>query len=293
MSTDYPLMTLPSYELYQLAHIATFLAEALARHRRAGHRSDRAAAVRDIAGGRTAYENALGVTTPSGQLPGPIDMATYESASEMVERGPREAHVVSLEATGRSGWAVAGRVPGIGRVGAVVPDEATANALRQHLLTQPVGELAPWAVRDRPVRMPKLPRRVDLAAFVENLDPRRLSSRAVVRHLRGLDRRTDAAIRGRFAGVDLDAPLVVAPSTPQSASPTTQPTDTPAGVSTSPAAADPAPRAGSSRPPVSREGRSAGQKKPSRPVVASRHVCGLGAQVTSGAAKAPTTSAGP
>ncbi|TQM13276.1 hypothetical protein [Pseudonocardia kunmingensis] len=54
----------------------------------------------------------------------------------MVERGPREAHVVSLEAMGRSGWAVVGRVPGIGRVGAVVPGEATANALRQHVLTQ-------------------------------------------------------------------------------------------------------------------------------------------------------------
>ncbi|OZM77258.1 hypothetical protein CFP66_37220 [Pseudonocardia sp. MH-G8] len=293
MSTDYPLMTLPSYELYQLAHIATFLAEALARHRRAGHRSERDAALRDIAGGRTAYENALGVTTPSGQLPGPIDAATYKAASEMVERGPREAHVVSLEATGRSGWAVVGRVPGIGPVGAVVPDEPTANALRQHLLTQPAGELAPWSVRDRAVRMPKLPRRVDLAAFVENLDPRRLSSRAVVRHLRGVDRRTDAAIRGRFAGIDLDAPLVVTPSTPQAASPAKEPAAQSVGATAPSAAADSTPQAGSSRPPAPRQGRSAGQETPARPVVASRHVCGLGAQPTSGAAKAPTTNAGP
>ena len=29
---DYPLPVLPSYELYQLAHIATFLADGLARH---------------------------------------------------------------------------------------------------------------------------------------------------------------------------------------------------------------------------------------------------------------------
>ena len=36
MSTpDYPLLTVPGYELYQLAHLTTFAVDALARHRRA------------------------------------------------------------------------------------------------------------------------------------------------------------------------------------------------------------------------------------------------------------------
>ena len=36
MSTpDYPLLTVPGYELYQLAHLTTFVVDALARHRRA------------------------------------------------------------------------------------------------------------------------------------------------------------------------------------------------------------------------------------------------------------------
>ncbi len=36
MSTpDYPLLTVPGYELYQLAHLTPFVVDALARHRRA------------------------------------------------------------------------------------------------------------------------------------------------------------------------------------------------------------------------------------------------------------------
>jgi hypothetical protein len=36
MSTpDYPLLTVPGYELYQLAHLTTVVVDALARHRRA------------------------------------------------------------------------------------------------------------------------------------------------------------------------------------------------------------------------------------------------------------------
>ena len=36
MSTpDYPLLTVPGYELYQLAHLTSFAVDALARHRRA------------------------------------------------------------------------------------------------------------------------------------------------------------------------------------------------------------------------------------------------------------------
>ena len=42
MSTpDYPLLTVPGYELYQLAHLTTFVVDALARHRRAAAARDR------------------------------------------------------------------------------------------------------------------------------------------------------------------------------------------------------------------------------------------------------------
>ena len=41
MSTpDYPLLTVPGYELYQLAHLTTFVVDALARHRRAAEARD-------------------------------------------------------------------------------------------------------------------------------------------------------------------------------------------------------------------------------------------------------------
>ncbi|MHA6622895.1 hypothetical protein [Pseudonocardia sp. DLS-67] len=279
MTADYPLMTLPSYELYQLAHIATFLADALARHRRAAQRPEREAATRDIAGGHAAFDEAVGAdrATPAGELPRTIDVATYKSAREMVEQGPRQADVVSLAPTGRSEWAIVGHVPGIGPVGGLVPNEPIANALRQHLLTQPVSDLVAWAVTDKPSRVPKLPRQVDLAAFVENLDSQSPRARAVARSLRGLNRRTDAAIRGRFAGIDLDAPLVVAPPDSPSAAPSAAPRAT----------ASPAPRRTGHR------SAAGAVKKRGRDVVASRHVCGLGPQATSGAANAPTTSAGP
>ena len=41
MSTpDYPLLTVPGYELYQLAQLTTVVVDALARHRRAAAPSD-------------------------------------------------------------------------------------------------------------------------------------------------------------------------------------------------------------------------------------------------------------
>ena len=44
MSTpDYPLLTVPGYELYQLAHLTTLAVDALARHRRATAQDDRLA----------------------------------------------------------------------------------------------------------------------------------------------------------------------------------------------------------------------------------------------------------
>ena len=52
MSTpDYPLLTVPGYELYQLAHLTTFAVDALGRHRRA---AEAAAEARDRLGRRAA-----------------------------------------------------------------------------------------------------------------------------------------------------------------------------------------------------------------------------------------------
>ncbi len=211
---DYPLLAVGSYETYQLAHIATFIAERLARHRRSRPgrpgRSARMDAVRDLAGAMTALDNATGTTT-DGAMPLPLDQATFAAARGLVGGGPRTADVVSLRSIDQDGFAVLGHVPGLGAVGARVPTAEIADALRTHFLTRPVAELAPWAVTDRPVTSPTLPRRVDLAAFVEHLDPAAADDRAVARNLRGVDRRTDAAIRGRFSRVDLDATPVLTP----------------------------------------------------------------------------------
>ena len=214
---DYPLLALGGYETYQLAHIATYIAERLARHRGSERgwagRAARAEAVRDLAGAATALDTAVGATepTPSGRLPRPLDAATYATARELLSTGPRSADVVSLAGAGGQGWAVVGHVPGIGAVGAAADTREVAEALRAHLLTRPVEELAPWAVTKEPVAVPKLPNQVDLATFVERLDPERADDRAIGRALRGVNRRTDAAIRVRFRGVDLDAPSIVQP----------------------------------------------------------------------------------
>lgn len=220
---DYPLMALGSYETYQLAHIATFIAERLARHHRSGRgrdgRTARAEAVRDIAGAASALGNAAGRSIADAELPRPLDTDTFTAARQLLATGPRTADVVALTGLGQTGFAVVGQVPGLGAVGARVDSKDVADALRNHLLTRPAAELAPWIVTRSPQRVPTLPQQVDLARFAENLDPIRDDDRAVARNLRGRNRRTDAAIRGRFAGVDLDAPAVLSPpSTPSSGS---------------------------------------------------------------------------
>ncbi|MFC4951029.1 hypothetical protein [Pseudonocardia sp. GCM10023141] len=213
---DYPLLALGSYETYQLAHIATYIAERLSRHRRSGKgregRTARTEAVRDLAGAATALNNATGTTTADADLPRPLDREAFAAASELLTSGPRTADVVSMAGMGESGWAIVGHVPGIGAVGARVGTEQMAESLRTHFLTRPTSELAAWAVTDQPQKVPTLPRSVDLAAFVEHLDVDNANDRAVGRNLRGQNRRTDAAIRGRFAHVDLDAPAVVVPA---------------------------------------------------------------------------------
>jgi hypothetical protein len=205
---DYPLMALGSYETYQHAHIATYIAERLARHDRSDRgrdgRAARAEAVHDIAGAATALANATGTSIPDAELPRPLDADTFAAARQLLATGPRTADVVALAGISKSGYAVVGHVPGLGAVGARVASKDLADALRAHFLTQPAGELAPWVVTRAPQRVPTLLQRVDLAAFVEHLDPGRDDDRAVARNLRGQTRRTDAAIRGRFAGVDLD-----------------------------------------------------------------------------------------
>jgi hypothetical protein len=256
---DYPLPVLPSYELYQLAHIATFLADRLARHRTATTRADRAVALRDLGGGRTALEQAMNGLTPM-PLPAPTDRETFHAARGLAAMGPRWAQVVSLAPVGEPGWAVIGYVPGAGPVGARTTSRPIADAVHHHLMTQPAAELAPWAITDREYKVPETPDRVDLAGVARSLDPASDRDRAVARHLRGLHPRVDAAISGRFAQVDLDAPLVVRPPAP--------------------------PRPGSQ--PASRAA-----------AAGSRHLCGIGRQTTTGQAaarrvpSAPATSAGP
>jgi hypothetical protein len=60
---DYPVLTVPGYDLYQAAVIATFVVDALARHRRADGQADdvgRRAAARDVHAGRLALSRVAG-----------------------------------------------------------------------------------------------------------------------------------------------------------------------------------------------------------------------------------------
>ncbi len=82
---DYPLAVLPSYELYQVAHIATFVADRLARLRGATTKAERGAALDGLAAGRAALERALGATRPVA-LPEPIDAQTFASAGRRRSR---------------------------------------------------------------------------------------------------------------------------------------------------------------------------------------------------------------
>ncbi len=203
---DYPLLVLPGYEMYQLAHIATYLADGLARHRSATSDAGRAAAARDVAAGRAALERFQ----PDGALPSALDGPTFQAARNFAT-GTRWAEIVSVAPRGQPGWAVIGFVPGIGPVGARAATHTVAQAVHQHLLAQPAHELVPWAITDRVHLPPNLPASPDLAAVVAGLDPRRDRDRAVARNLTGRDPRVDAVIGRRFAGTDLDAPLVVKP----------------------------------------------------------------------------------
>lgn len=209
---DYPLLAVPGHELYQLAHIATFVADGLSRHRRAVSRRDRAerrTAARDVHAGRTALAAASGSPdATSGPLPRPLDAATYQAAEGLLAgNGQRRAQVVSLASLGRQGWAVIGFVPGIGRVGAEVTDHDLAGALRGHLLTRPEQEIAAWAITDNPLRLGQGRwGTADDEAAVAALDPSNVQHQLVARHLRGINDPLDASVTHRFQGIDLDVP---------------------------------------------------------------------------------------
>ena len=270
---DYPLPVLASYELYQVAHIATFVADRLARLRGASTKAERGAAVHGVAAGRAALERALGATRPV-TLPEPIDAQTFASARGLVAAGPRWAEVVSLAPLGQQGWAVIGHVPGLGPVGARMADQGMADAVRRHVLTQPVAELGAWAMTQHAQPRPVLPDRVDLAGVVGSLDPRRDRDRAVALRLLGVDRVLDTVIRDRFAGVDLHAPFVVRPQPRSPEAPVTS--ANPQRTPTPPARSVARSRSGAARGGTSRQSRWI------RPQV-----------TTSNAPSVPRTNAGP
>ena len=81
-SPEYPLLTVPGYELYQLAHLTTVVVDALSRHRRAAAARDhpgRRAAVVEIPtnatdGGGPAWASASpgGFPAAASALPSPV-----------------------------------------------------------------------------------------------------------------------------------------------------------------------------------------------------------------------------
>jgi hypothetical protein len=211
---DYPLPTIPGYELYQLAYVATFVADRLAQYRRARTAEARRAAAQDVVAGRTALAAATGgQVDPHGELPRPLDLQTYNAAAGRVDlTSNRRVNIVDLSELGRDGFAVVAMIPEVGAVGAQVGTDVLAAAIRDHFLTQPAADLLPWKVTEMPPgALDPDDAAVDLVATVRGLDPTTNRDRAVARHLRGHGPQVDAAIAESFAGVDLDAPLTVQP----------------------------------------------------------------------------------
>ena len=258
---DYPLPTIPGYELYQLAYVATFVADRLAQYRRARTAEARRAAAQDVLAGRTALAAATGgQVDPHGELPRPLDLQTYNAAAGRVDlTSNRRVNIVDLTALGRDGFAVVAMIPEVGPVGAQVGTDVLAAAIRDHFLTQPAADLLAWKVTEMPPGAigPDDAGAVDLVATVRGLDPSTNRDRAVARHLRGHGPRVDAAIAERFAGVDLEAPLTVQPPAPGRTPPTSDPGPAAAARSgrraadlSAPATAADAARAASGTPPA-------------------------------------------
>ena len=174
---DYPLPTIPGYELYQLAYVATFVADRLAQYRRARTAEARRAAAQDVVAGRTALAAATGgQVDPHGELPRPLDLQTYNAAAGRVDlTSNRRVNIVDLTELGRDGFAVVAMIPEVGPVGARVGTDVLAAAIRDHFLTQPAADLLPWKVTEMPPGAlgPDDAGAVDLAATVRGLGPER------------------------------------------------------------------------------------------------------------------------
>lgn len=213
----YPTLTIPSHQLYEIAHLATYIAGALSRRRQAlenGQRIEARAAARDVHLGRQAMAAATAdPSAATSSLPRPIDTATYELAERLHETSThRRADVVSLVSQGRGSWAVTGFVPGVGKVGAEVAHYQQAAAIKEHFLTQPADLLTDWAVTSQPLLLDRAAVRdrqsllVEASQAARDLDPANPQHIALAKHLRH-GGPLDSAIRERFRGVDLDGPV--------------------------------------------------------------------------------------
>ncbi|SDG33740.1 hypothetical protein [Pseudonocardia oroxyli] len=153
---DYPLLTIPGQDLFQMAHVAAFIADRLHRHKGAVDAHDRQGrreAARDVHAGRAAFAKLVGdPDAVSAAVPRPLDQATYEEAEKLAARGEnRTATVVSLAPLGRTTWAALGQAPGIGQLGAEVPNRELAEAVAEQMRTAPRQDLLPWQVSREPL----------------------------------------------------------------------------------------------------------------------------------------------
>jgi hypothetical protein len=203
-SSDYPLLTVPGYDLYQVACLASFVADGLARHRLAVEQKDRVgrrAAARDVHGARLALARATGDPDLAGSLlPRPLDAETFRAAQGLLPDHPdRQVQVVSLGSLGRDTWAVVGQIPGIGPVGAEVGDPHLAETLRRHMLRAPEADLRGWGIVSQPAEL-GVDRwgTADDVAVVASLDPGNDQHQVVAAALRGISAELDQAINRRF-----------------------------------------------------------------------------------------------
>jgi hypothetical protein len=152
---DYPLLAIPGHDLFQLAHVAAFIADRLHRHEgatEARDRDGRRRAARDVHAGRAAFAKLIGnPDARSGAVPRPLDRATYEQAESLARGESRTAVVVSLAPLGRTTWAVVGQAPGVGQLGAEVPNRELAEAVAQQIRSGPSQDLLPWLVSKEPL----------------------------------------------------------------------------------------------------------------------------------------------
>ena len=96
MSTpDYPLLTVPGYELYQLAHLTTFAVDTLARHRRAAkarEHPDRQAAAAAQSPTNAADRGPTQVTASLGGFPAAAAALPSPAATPLHSRAASTRH---------------------------------------------------------------------------------------------------------------------------------------------------------------------------------------------------------